>query len=126
MKSFISSLVVFLLMLTGVIYYQNIVEIKIDEINNIINDAENFILNYEKLPENKQIEQLKTTFSDMKEWIMIFENHDKIYSMEQCMESMMTYCNSSDTSDFLSELKNLKYLINNFSDSVKPTIKNIF
>jgi len=125
MKSFAFSTFIFGFMLFGIIFYQFALEKKSNEINLIADKIEESVSANMKEDSRKQIDALSEKFSEVKEWIMAFEDHEQISLMAQCVESMKANCEYYDNNGLLTELLKFRYLLNYSVESVKPTINNI-
>jgi len=83
MKSFFISIAFFILILTGIVSYQVILEKKADEINSITLEIQQSAELSDKDRYAEATEKLSKNFEEVKNWLMAFEDHEQILEMAQ-------------------------------------------
>jgi len=125
MKSFFISIAFFILILTGIVSYQVILEKKADEINSITLEIQQSAELSDKDRYAEATEKLSKNFEEVKNWLMAFEDHEQILEMAQCIQELKGYKERIDESVVMIGLNKFRYLLNYSVESVKPTLENI-
>lgn len=126
MKSFIISIAFFIVVLSGVIMYQFVLEKKADEINKITYQIQQSAENADIKLYQKSTNDLNKSFEKVKNWLMAFEDHEQILEMAQCIQELEAYDKMYQDPIVMISLNKFRYLLNYSVESVKPTLENIF
>lgn len=126
MKSFLISLIFFVIVLSGIFFYQYAIGKKAEEINLITVEIQKSVDASDEEKFNETTKKLSDSFEDVKNWLMAFEDHEQILEMAQCIQELKAYKNDINDPAVLIGLNKFKYLLNYSVESVKPTMENIF
>ena len=126
MKSFIISVTFFVVVLSGVIFYQFRLESKAQEINQLTFEIEKCTKNQDKEKLKETTKKLSDNFDEVQNWLMAFEDHAQILEIAQCIEEIKAYSDQAGDAVVISSLNKFRYLLNYSVESVKPTLENIF
>lgn len=126
MKSFIISVLFFVVVLFGVVFYQFALEKRAEEINQITFDIQKCAENNDAESFKNTTEELSRNFEKVKNWLMAFEDHEQILEMAQCIQEIKAYSEAVDDPAVMIGLNKFRYLLNYSVESLKPTLENIF
>lgn len=102
----------------------NLVNIKLEEINNLYENNKLEKNNEDKLKE--EIENLKTNWFKAQDKLAFFIEHDELEKVSKCLVVLEENCKNNEYTNALEDGKEFIYWLNHFREKDSLKLKNIF
>lgn len=125
MKAFISAILVFLLVIGGILWYEYEITLQRDYIDNVIFEAERAIFDRDLEEVKNCVEKLEKRWDKLQNTLMMFNDHKDINEMSQALTAFKAFSEYGDYMEMYNSLENFKLLFDYSAKSSKPTLANI-
>ena len=125
MKAFVGAILVFVLMIGGILWYELSINKKQDEISEIITKTETAIFNEDIKTAEKNIKILTDEWDKLQNHLMMFNDHKDINEMSKALKTLTAFSEYEKYDEMYVSLENFKLLFKYAVESSKPTLANI-
>lgn len=125
MKSFICSVLVLILVILGICYYEYSVGKYKAEIDSMIKSIEQSVYDENIDSARKDIDKLNDRWDKIKNVLMMFNDHKDLNEMSQTLRMLKAFSEFEEYDEMYSNLETFKLLFSQAVESSKPTLANI-